>query len=44
MATVRLVLVIVALVAFALAALGVAVPRLNLTAAGLFCWLLSNTV
>jgi hypothetical protein len=37
---IELILVIVALVCFALAAIGVS-SRINLVAAGLFCWLLA---
>jgi hypothetical protein len=53
MATVHLVLVILALVSFLLAALEVSVPRVrpgepgrypNLVAAGLFLWLISTLV
>lgn len=40
MITARLVLLVMALVAFGLAAAGVA-SRFNLIAAGLFCWVLS---
>ena len=36
-----LILLIVAAICFALAALGVAVPRLNLVALGLFCYILT---
>jgi hypothetical protein len=42
MSTIRLVLVILALVAFGLAAVGVSAPRGNLVAGGLFLWLLSE--
>jgi len=44
MITVSLVLLIVALVLFILAALSVPVPRVNLTAAGLACWVLAQLV
>jgi len=43
MITVRLVLLVLALIAFALAALGVQ-SRFNLMAVGLFCWALSQVV
>jgi hypothetical protein len=39
--TLHVVLVIIALVCFALASIGVAHPRVNFTALGLFCWLLA---
>jgi hypothetical protein len=39
-----LVLVILALICFALAALGAAVPRIGLVPAGLFLWLASTLV
>lgn len=39
-----LILVIIGLVCFALAAFGIAPERINLVAAGLFCWLLSTQV
>lgn len=41
---VYLVLVIVALGCFALAAVGISTPRGNLVAAGLFLWLLATLV
>ena len=41
---IHLVLMILAIVCFALAALGVAVPRGNLTAAGLLFWALATMV
>ena len=41
MVTVDLMLVVLALVAFILAAGGVAVPRINLVALGLALWMLS---
>lgn len=40
----HLILVIVALVCFLFSAIGVAAPRGNLLAAGLFLWLLSELV
>jgi hypothetical protein len=40
----RLVLMIVALVCFALVAVGVNPPRPNLLAVGLFCWALAATL
>jgi hypothetical protein len=39
---VHLVLMILAIVCFVLAALGVTAPRGNLTAAGLACWALAS--
>jgi hypothetical protein len=44
MVTVSLILLIVALVLFVLAAIAVPVPRVNLVAAGLACWLLAQLV
>lgn len=44
MVTVSLVLLIVALVLFVLAALAVPVPRINLVAAGLAAWVLAQLV
>ena len=44
MITLRLVLIILALVAFGLAAVGVPTPKGNLVAGGLFLWLLSELV
>jgi hypothetical protein len=44
MITLSLVLLIVALVLFVLAALSVPVPRVNLIGAGLACWLLAQLV
>ena len=44
MVTVDLVLVVLALVAFILAAGGVAVPRLNLVALGLAFWMLAQLI
>jgi hypothetical protein len=41
--TLGLLLKIIALICFALATFGVA-ARINLTAAGLFCWLLAETL
>jgi hypothetical protein len=41
MITVSLVLMVLAFVLFVLAALSVAVPRVNLIGAGLACWILS---
>lgn len=41
---ISLVLMIVALVLFALSAFGVASPRVNLQSAGLFCWVLSMLI
>jgi hypothetical protein len=38
----RLVLMILAIVCFVLAAIGVSTPRGNLTAAGLACWALAT--
>jgi hypothetical protein len=40
--TIALVLQIIALVLFAIAAISVSTGRLNAVAAGLFCWLLST--
>lgn len=42
--TLKLVLVVVALVLFALAAFGVPSGRFGLVAGGLFCWCLSTAV
>jgi len=42
--TLKLVLLIVALVLFALAAFGVPSSRFSLIAGGLFCWCLSQAV
>lgn len=44
MITIRLVLLLLAFVAFVLAAAGVPAPRTNLVAAGLACWVLSLLV
>ena len=44
MANVRLVLLVLAFVLFALAAVGIAHPRWNLVAAGLAAWVLSLIV
>ena len=44
MVTLKLVLVVLALVLFALAACGVASGRFNLIAGGLFAWLASQVV
>lgn len=44
MITAHLILVILALVAFLVAAAGCAPPRTNLIAAGLFLWVLSTLV
>jgi len=41
MVTIDLVLLLLALICFVLAALQVAAPRVNLLAAGLACWVLS---
>lgn len=40
--SVPLVLQIIALVAFAIAAIGISTDRINAIAVGLFCWLLST--
>lgn len=42
--SVSIILLIVAAVCFALAAIGIAVDRLNLVAAGLFAWVLSQLI
>lgn len=44
MITIPLVLLIVALVLFVLAALSVTVPRINLIGAGLACWVLAQLI
>jgi hypothetical protein len=44
MLTISVALLIVALVLFILAALSVPVPRVNLMAAGLACWVLAELV
>jgi hypothetical protein len=44
MITISLVLLIVALVLFVLAAVSVPVPRVNLLGAGLACWVLAQLV
>jgi hypothetical protein len=44
MITISLVLLIVALVLFVLAAVSVPVPRVNLIGAGLACWVLAQLV
>ena len=44
MVSVHLVLVIIALVLFALAFIGQPASRFNLVAGGLFCWLLSTVL
>lgn len=44
MVSLRLILMILAIIAFLLAALGVTTPRGNLTAAGLFFWALATTI
>jgi hypothetical protein len=44
MVTVKLVLLVLALVLFGLAALGVPSSRINLVAGGLLCWCLSTVV
>lgn len=41
MVSLKLVLLLLAFICFALAAVGVVAPRVNLTAAGLALWLLS---
>lgn len=38
------ILLVIAAICFAAAALGVASPRVNLVAAGLFCWVLSAII
>lgn len=43
MLTIHLLLILIALGCFAAAALGIGVGRVNLVAAGLFCWLLAST-
>lgn len=42
--TLHLILMILALICFLLAALNVSTPRGNLTAAGLFLWALASTI
>ena len=42
--TLHFVLVVFALIALFLAALGIPTPKVNLTATGLFLWLLSEVV
>jgi hypothetical protein len=44
MITLSLLLLVVALVLFVLAALAVPVPRINLVAAGLACWVLAQII
>lgn len=44
MLTLKLILVVVSLVLFAIAAVGVPTGRLGAVAAGLFCWELSTVV
>ena len=44
MITLKLVLLILAFVVFAVAALGVSAPRFNLTALGLALWVLASVV
>ena len=44
MISLDLILTILALVFFALAAVGVSTGRLNAIGAGLFCWLLSEVI
>lgn len=42
--SVDLVLIVIGLICFAAAAFGVSAGRVNLVAAGLFCWLLTNLI